>query len=25
MGGAIPFIREPEAFRVDRGVSNDGR
>jgi hypothetical protein len=25
MGGAIPFIREPEAFQVDRGVSNDGR
>lgn len=23
-GGSIPFIREPEAFKVDRGVASDG-
>jgi hypothetical protein len=25
MGGTIPFIREPEEFKVDRGVATDGR
>ena len=25
VGGRIPYIREPEQFKVDRGVSTDGR
>jgi hypothetical protein len=25
VGGSIPFVREPEAFKVDRGVATDGR